>query len=62
VQVSIAQCNGRRSLFYTIIRQVAPNDELYVWYSDQLADELGLPRITESSKKGLLSPTRPLQE
>ena len=52
VEVSVDHRNGQRSLFYTIIRQVAPNNELLVWYSDQLAEELGLPRITDSSKRG----------
>jgi hypothetical protein len=52
VEISLDHCNGRRSLFYRVIRRVTPNSELFAWYSDQLAEELGLPVIGDDWKKG----------
>jgi hypothetical protein len=52
VEVSLDQCNGRRSLFYRVVRNVAPNSELYAWYNEQLAADLGLPAISDNWRTG----------
>jgi hypothetical protein len=52
VEISLDHCNGRRSLFYKVIRSVTPNSELFAWYSDQLAEELGLPVVRDDCRKG----------
>jgi hypothetical protein len=39
------------SLYFRVTRHVSANEELFVWYSDDLAKQLNLPSVKEEFRK-----------